>query len=732
MPNHNPSNHPVSSLQSPITLLKSIFGYEDFRPLQADIIANVQQQRDTLVIMPTGGGKSLCFQIPALLLDGLTVVVSPLISLMDDQVTQLRQLNVPAAYLNSTLSYSEYLETVNRVKQGQIKLVYMAPETLLRPETLVMLEGCQLDMLAIDEAHCISQWGHDFRPEYRQIVDVRRRFPHAVCIALTATATTRVREDIRQTLNFQDRDEFVASFDRPNLAIVVRGQRNAAQQVLDFISEHADQSGIIYCSTRKKVEEMCGFLLEHDIRALPYHGGMENSTRAANQTAFIRDNVNVMVATIAFGMGIDKPDVRFVLHADLPKDVENYYQQIGRAGRDSLPADCLLLYSRGDVRTQLFFIEQGAEEEGAGRRQRLNQLVQWAESGKCRRQLLLAYFGEDYAGGDNCGNCDNCLRDDAKQVDVTVPAQKFLSCIFRTGQRFGANHVINVLRGSKAKRVLEFGHDQVSTYGIGMEFSALQWQHLARQFVQQGLLTQDPEYSTLKLTAVGTAVLKGQQPVLAMLDEEKVESGSRGEPVEFDAALFGLLRNKRKELADEASVPPYMIFADRSLQEMASYFPHSPATLETIHGVGQAKVQRYADDFLPVLVTYCAEHDLEEKPKASKKIHATRSTIRKSRSDEVGERYADGSTIQQLQDEYGVQRRTIVGHLAKYVQAGNALPLDQIRAESTLSAEGQAQVLAAFDEVGADFLRPVFEFLQEQVAYDEIDILRIVYWAGKG
>ena len=731
MSDHNTFNQLISNSQSPIALLTSIFGYDEFRPLQADIINNVQQRRDTLVIMPTGGGKSLCYQIPALLFDGLTVVVSPLISLMDDQVTQLRQLNVPAAYLNSTLSYSEHIETVNRIRQGQIKLVYMAPETLLRPETLVMLEGCQLDLLAIDEAHCISQWGHDFRPEYRQIVDVRRRFPQAVCAALTATATTRVRDDIRQTLNLRDENEFLASFDRPNLAIVVRGQRNAAQQVLDFISDHADQSGIIYCSTRKKVEEMCGFLLEHEIRALPYHGGMDSATRAANQTAFIRDNVNVMVATIAFGMGIDKPDVRFVLHADLPKDVENYYQQIGRAGRDSLPADCLLLYSRGDVRTQLYLIEQGAEEEGAGRRQRLNQLVQWAETGQCRRRQLLAYFGEEYGGGDNCGNCDNCLREDVEQVDVTVPAQKFLSCVFRTGQRFGANHVVNVLRGSKAKRVLELGHDQVSTYGIGMEFSALQWQHLARQFVQQGLLTQDPEYSTLKLTAAGTAVLKGQQPVMAMLDEERVEAASRGEPVEFDAALFGLLRTTRKALADEAGVPPYMIFADRSLQEMASFFPHTPAALETMHGVGQAKVQRHADDFLPIIVAYCAENGLAEKPQTSKKIRATRATIRKSRSDEVGELYAEGLTIQQLQDEYGVQRRTIVGHLAKYVQAGNALSLDQIRAESTLSAEGQAQVLTAFDEVGADFLRPVFEFLQEQVAYDEIDILRIVYWAGK-
>ena len=437
--------------------------------------------------MPTGGGKSLCYQLPALLFDGLTVVASPLISLMQDQVTQLQQLGVSAVFLNSTLTHDEYLSTTRQIRRGAVKLLYIAPETLLRPETLLMLGECQMDCLAIDEAHCISQWGHDFRPEYRQLAQMRERFPNAVCVALTASATSRVRADIRQALGFRNENEFIASFDRENLAIAVEPKVDLDQQIIDFLTAHLDQSEIIYCATQRQVDTLHEELVANDISALPYHAGLDTETRQRNQTAFIRDNVRIMVATIAFGMGIDKPDARFVVHADLPQNMECYYQEIGRAGRDGLPADCLLLFSYGDVDTIQYFIRQGAASEQAGRRERLTMLVDWATSTDCRRIGLLGYFGEEYEV-DNCQMCDNCLMEADEQIDLTIPAQKFLSCVARTGEIFGINHIVDVLRGSRTRRVLEFAHDKLSTYDIGKEYSAEQWKLLAGQFIRQ-LLT---------------------------------------------------------------------------------------------------------------------------------------------------------------------------------------------------------------------------------------------------
>ncbi|MEZ4737155.1 MAG: DNA helicase RecQ [Caldilineaceae bacterium] len=488
--------------ETPLAVLKQVFGYEEFRPLQAQIVENLLTRQDTLVIMPTGGGKSLCYQLPALLLPGLTLVVSPLIALMQDQVDQLRQLGVAAAFLNSTLTAVDYRDTVQQVRSGQIKLLYMAPETLLRSESLHLLAACRLELIAIDEAHCISQWGHDFRPEYRQLVTVRQRFPQAVCLALTATATPRVQQDITESLALRSENAFVASFDRPNLMIRVQPKVEPVGQILDFLAAHPDQSGIIYCSTQRHVDDLSSLLREQGIAALPYHAGLDKSVREQNQRAFMVDDVRVMVATIAFGMGVDKPDVRFVLHVDLPQDVENYYQQIGRAGRDGERADCLLLFGYGDVHTIQHFIRTGAEAERAGRLQRLQTLVNWAEAQGCRRQPLLAYFGETY-GADNCGMCDNCTVTAEEQVDLTVAAQKFLSCVVRTGQKFGAGHVINVLRGSRAQAVLKWGHERLSTHGIGQDYTEQTWKQLAQQFLQQGLLTHEVDYGTLSVSEQG-------------------------------------------------------------------------------------------------------------------------------------------------------------------------------------------------------------------------------------
>lgn len=722
-------------------VLRSVFGYEQFRPLQGEIIENVLQKRDTLIVMPTGGGKSLCYQIPALLFPGVTVVVSPLISLMQDQVAQLRELGIPAVFLNSTLAYSEYVRTMRQVRRGEVKLLYVAPETLLRPEILLMLEDCRVDCLAIDEAHCISQWGHDFRPEYRQLMPVRRRFPAAVCVALTATATPQVRADIQQTLGFSEENEFVASFDRPNLFIEVAAKEDVLAQTLEFVVAHPNQSGIVYCATRDRVDELAAGLQAHGVNALPYHAGMENEARQRHQDLFINDDVPVMVATIAFGMGIDKPDVRFVLHVDLPKNIEHYYQQIGRAGRDGLRADCLLLFSYADVHTIRYFIRQGAASQRPGREQRLQALVRWAESPECRRKGLLAYFGETYQA-DSCQMCDNCTGgQEQAQVDLTIPAQKFLSCVLRTGQQFGASHIIKVLRGSRARGVLSRGHDKLSCYGIGRELSREQWKHLARQLVRQGLLTEN-EHGGLQVTGEGRAVLRGRQVLgtLAPVQRRGRTYGVAAVTLSYDGELFEELRVKRRELAEAAAVPPYVIFSDRSLQEMATYFPQTREAFARIHGVGQRKLERYADEFLPVIRAYCQPRQLAERPKSppTESVKAGVRSAQSPRSMRIGEAYQAGATLADLAEQYGIKRQTVITHLARFVQAGESLPEQQLLAESSLAAEVQEQVLAAFEQHGAERLRPIFELFEGEISYEELHLLRVVHrsrnnrWERKG
>ena len=584
-------------MPTPASLLKDTFGYDTFRPLQREVIENVLAQRDTLAIMPTGGGKSLCYQIPALLFDGLTVVVSPLISLMKDQVEQLRAFGVPALFLNSSLAPQEYQENMDYVRRGEVKLLYVAPETLLTPRIISLLEAVQIDCLTIDEAHCISEWGHDFRPEYRQLVAVRQRFPQAVCLALTATATERVRQDIRSTLKFATANEFVASFNRENLFIEVVRKNDPINQTTQILERHKDQSGIIYCFSRRQVDELAAYLTAQGYSVRPYHAGLEDAERKQNQEAFIRDDVQIIVATIAFGMGINKPNVRFVIHFDLPKSIESYYQEIGRAGRDGLPAHCTLFYSYSDVAKINYFIDQKEGDEKRVAIGHLDAIVRFAEDElTCRRKPLLNYFGESYEA-DTCSNCDNCTSTPTELTDITIYAQKFLSCVKRADEKFGAGHIADILLGSQNKKVLRWGHDKLSTYGIGTELTKKQWMHIARQLLTMGYLKQEGEYRTLALTAKGLEMLRKRETVMGVVQEaERVQKkGKRKEELEYNHALFALLRQKRKEMADEAGVPPYVIFSDRTLTEMAAYYPQSAESLLSISGVGQVKLRQYGE-----------------------------------------------------------------------------------------------------------------------------------------
>jgi ATP-dependent DNA helicase RecQ len=736
---------------TPASILKNTFGYDTFLPLQKEVIENILARRDTLAIMPTGGGKSLCYQIPAQLFDGLTVVVSPLIALMKDQVEQMRASGVPALFLNSTLSPQVYQENMEYVRRGEVKLLYVAPETLLTPRIFALLDTIKVDLLTIDEAHCISEWGHDFRPEYRQLVGVRKRYPKAVCLAMTATATPRVRSDIKTTLGFTASNEFVASFNRENLYIEVKLKRDPYEQTLRFLERFKDQSGIIYCFSRRQVDELADFLAKRGYAVRPYHAGLDDAQRKANQEAFIRDDAQIIVATIAFGMGINKPNVRFVLHFDLPKSIEGYYQEIGRAGRDRLPAHCLLLYSYADVAKLRYFVDQKENEERRVAAQHLDAIVHYAEdTSTCRRKTLLGYFGEVFPTPSNsrgatskCGACDNCAADPPAFADITIPAQKFLSCVKRTGERFGAGHVIAVLRGSKDKKVLQYQHDQLSTYGIGVDLTEKEWSNLARQLVQMGYLNQDGEFHTLSLTDKAVEALRKRTSIWgrAMFepkerDEERTRVVKIGKPeMEHNSALYALLRQKRKELADQAGLPPYVIFSDRTLVEMAAYYPQSLERLLDMSGVGQVKLRQYGQAFIDVIKPFCEKHGLAEKEKG----HESQTRPTKEKNDAhrryvaVGEAYNAGESIATLMERYHAQTGTILDHLARYAAAGNNLRCgDDLRALVNSSPEAQRVVFAAYDELGTVFLKPVFDKLGGKIDYDELKILRLVYLSSKG
>jgi ATP-dependent DNA helicase RecQ len=594
-------------------VLRRVFGYASFRGEQEAIVGHVATGGDALVLMPTGAGKSLCYQIPSLIREGTGIVVSPLIALMQDQVAALRQLGVEAAFLNSSLDAAAQRDVERRFLAGELQLLYVAPERLLTERCLDQLTRVPLALFAIDEAHCVSQWGHDFRPEYRQLTILHERFPDVPRIALTATADAPTRREIIERLNLSQAREFVSSFDRPNIQYRVIEKDNAKRQLADFLRGHAGESGIVYCLSRKKVEDTAQALIEQGINALPYHAGMDASARTANQQRFQRDEAVVMVATIAFGMGIDKPDVRFVAHMDLPKSLESYYQETGRAGRDGLPAEAWMCYGMGDVVALQQFIAQSeaGEERKRMERARLTALLGYAETIGCRRQRLLAYFGETYAA--QCGNCDNCI-DPPLSFDGSVIAQKALSCVFRTGQRFGVKHLTDVLRGAEGERVQSFAHNQLSTFGVGKELDERQWRSVFRQLTAAGLLATDEEgFGVLRLTAASRAVLRGEANVNLRRPADRTErreakrsqrSDRKKQVLEIaphETALWDELRSTRSRLAREQGVPVYIIFHDAALLEMLRERPQTRDEFAAISGVGAAKLTRYGEAFLHAL-----------------------------------------------------------------------------------------------------------------------------------
>ncbi len=584
--------------------LKRCFGYTAFRPLQEEIIRDSLAGRDVFALLPTGGGKSLCFQLPALVRPGLTVVISPLIALMKDQVDSLHANGIAATFLNSSLADDERRARWRGLNTRAYKLLYVSPERLLAGSLADDLNRWGVRCVAVDEAHCISEWGHDFRPEYRQLGEFRKKLSDIPFMALTATATERVRVDILKQLGLRDPAVFVASFNRPNLNYRVEPRQSGGRQLIAFLRSRPADAGIVYCASRAGTETLAAKLVGEGIKAVPYHAGLEPATRAKNQERFLRDEVRVVCATIAFGMGINKPNVRFVIHHDLPKNIEGYYQETGRAGRDGLPGDCLLLFSAGDVMKQTNFIDEKTDpKEQAIAREQLQQMVHYADSGECRRASLLRYFGEIYPQPD-CGSCDNCLTP-RETFDGTVAAQKFLSCVYRVRQRggfsTGLNHVVNVLTGSDSEQVRRWGHHEITTFGIGHEYGRNEWAAIGRELIRLGFLAQATgQFPTVELTPEGMAVLKERRPVKLTKPREapKAARTRRSGEIECDELLFEKLRQLRKRLADEQGVPPYIVFGDVTLREMAREYPETDDALREITGVGETKLRVYGDAFL--------------------------------------------------------------------------------------------------------------------------------------
>lgn len=699
--------------------LHKYFGYTTFLPMQEDIIRDVVDRKDVLVLMPTGGGKSLCYQLPALLFDGLTVVISPLIALMKDQVDGLISNGISAAYINSSLSYSEVNDIRWTVENGEVKILYLAPERLMVSGFLDFLKRLPVSLFAVDEAHCISEWGHDFRPEYRQLKALKENFPGTPLIALTATATRDVQDDIARQLRIPQCKRYRVSFNRKNLYYRVEPKVNPYRQLLKHLEGHKKDSGIIYCQSRKMVDSLSASLQEAGYRAIPYHAGLTAEERSENQERFIRDDAEIIVATIAFGMGIDKPNVRYVIHYDMPKNLEGYYQETGRAGRDGLPGDCILFFSYGDKVKIEYFIEQKEDQrERDISYQKLKKMTDYCAANTCRRKVLLEYFGEDF-DEPNCGGCDICLEP-RERFDGTIAAQKALSCIYRLGQGFGINHVIDILLGSRNKKVIEKNHHNLTTYGIGKEYSKGQWQSIVRELVQLGFLNMEgDQYPVLRLNDKSKGILfKGERVSLTKpAVEAQILHGDVADAI--DRELFEILRTLRKRLADEEGVPPYIIFPDTTLKEMSTYYPNDPRALSNISGVGDRKLQRYGDIFLNTITEYCRAKGIVPQRMSPKGLASGFTGMKSSTLHMTLEFCNKGLTLKEMAGKRGLAVSTIASHIERLILSGEDISID-----SLVPAEKQDIIIKAIGDLGPEALSPVKEALGDDFSYEEIRLVR--------